>query len=643
MKWIDRVSADNICYGCGGCEQICPVHCIAMEPDEMGFLYPHVDEARCIGCGQCEKLCPALHYEDKVELSCKVYECRSKDEEVLRKSSSGGVFYGLAKHVIEQGGVVFGAAFDENWQVFHTYADKIANLDALCRSKYAQSRMGDAYVQVAEFLKKDREVLFAGTPCQVAGVKNYIQVLTARGELQESACQRLLTADFICGSIWSPLVFERYLDELREQNHSDIMELYCRDKEGMKWTDYGTTVCFANGRVHKRIGPEDYYKGGAYGKLYTRSSCFQCKYKDMNSGSDLTMGDMFYDHRSYTPEEERGLSLLILKTQKGKDLFQVVSSWYIYNSIGLEDMAQKNHLWAQHQEHPRAEEFRRRFVSRQYDTLERLVWSCLPVSGREELENCRRYYGVFGGWNTRETLRRLVDDRGRNKLTYHICRSSLISLYAPPVSEEDLIDRGNAFRYDSVCLDFNKNYRIHMREYLERIDILLVDFMEERFDLLYDKSSGSLVTDSDAFRECAELLQRKECRFEPSGFTEDERIERWKSSCLRWIEDLSVCLKPGQIVLMKQFLTEKKGHNGSIVEEYERELLEIRKINGRLEECYAFFEEQLPGIHVLELTDNRLCYTDIMHRYGCIPSHLNEDAYDELAEQLLDVIVQQWR
>lgn len=640
-EMIDDCLDKSLCCGCGGCEQICPVHCISMESDEMGFLYPHVDEASCIGCGQCEKVCPVLHDENKVELSCKVYECRSKDEEVLRKSSSGGVFYGLAKHVIEQGGVVFGAAFDENWKVSHTYADNLADLEALCRSKYAQSRMGDAYVQAAEFLKKGRTVLFAGTPCQAAGVKNYMRVLTARGGLPQSACQRLITADFVCGSIWSPLVFERYLDELREQNHSDIIEFYCRDKEGMKWSDYGTTVRFANGGVHKRIGPEDYYKMGAFGKLYTRPSCFQCKYKGMNSGSDLTMGDMWYDKQKYKPEEEKGFSLLILKTEKGKELFRSVSHEYVHRRIGLEDMKEKDHLWAQHREHPRAEEFRRRFVSRQYDTLEQLVWSCLPVSGREELEDRQRKYGVFGGWNTRETLRRLVDDRGRNKLTYHVCRSSLISLYAPTVSEETLIDRGNAFRYDSVRLDFNKNYRLHMQEYLKQTDILLVDFIEERFDLLYDKSSGSLVTDSDAFRECAELSQRGDCRFEPSGFTEEERMERWKSSCLGWIEDLSECLKPRQIVLMKQFLAEKKGHNGSIVEEYERELLEIRKINGRLEECYAFFEEQLPGIHVLELTDNRLCYTDLMHRYGCIPSHLNKEAYDHLAGQLLDVIVRQ--
>lgn len=182
-----------------------------------------------------------------------------------------------------------------------------------------------------------------------------------------------------------------------------------------------------------------------------------------------------------------------------------------------------------------------------------------------------------------------------------------------------------------------------MQEYLKRTDIFLVDFMEERFDLLYDKNSGSLVTDSDAFRECAESSQRKDCRFEPSGFTEEERMERWKSSCLQWIEDLSACLKPGQIIVLKQFLAEKKGHNGSIVEEYECELPKIRKINRRLEECYTFFEEQVPGIHVLELTDDRLCYTDLMHRYGCIPSHLNKDAYDDLAGQLLDVMVQQYR
>lgn len=629
------------CYGCGGCEQICPVSCISMEPDEMGFLYPRVDGERCIGCGQCENVCPALHYEDRVELSCKVYECRSKDEEVLRKSSSGGVFYGLARYVIERGGVVFGAAFDENWQVFHTCAENLADLEALCRSKYAQSRMGDAYAQTAEYLKSGREVLFAGTPCQAAGVKNYIRVLTGRGELLEPAFRGLITADFVCGSIWSPLVFAKYLEELREQNQSDIVELYCRDKEGMKWSDYGTTVRFADGSTHKRIGPEDYYKMGAFGKLYTRPGCFQCNYKGMNSGSDLTMGDMWYDRQKYVPEEENGLSLLILKTEKGKEIFEAVSSRYEYRRIGLEDMKEISHLWAQHQEHPRAEEFRRRFISRQYGSLEHLVWSCLPVSGREELEDRRRNYAIFGGWNTREVLRRLVDDRGRNKLARHICRSSLISLYAPPAEGDALTDRGNSFRYEAVRLDFSKDFRLRMREYLKDIDVLLIDFMEERFDLLCDRRSGSLVTGSDAFWECAGNLREGggEHTFLPSEFDEKARMERWKQDCLRWIEDLSAYVKPEQIILCKQFLAEKKGHGGSIVEEYERELPEIRKINRRLDEYYAFFIESLPGIKVLELTDDRLCYTDLMHRYGCIPSHLNNEAYDNLAGQLLDAIV----
>lgn len=639
MKQIDGVSVENLCCGCGGCEQICPVHCISMEPDEMGFPYPHVDEERCIGCGQCEKVCPALHYENRVELSCKVYECRSKDEEVLRKSSSGGVFYGLASYVIEHGGVVFGAAFDENWQVFHTCAENLSDLEALCRSKYAQSRVGDAYAQTAEFLKSGRKVLFAGTPCQAAGVKNYIRVLIGRGEFPETASRGLLTADFVCGSIWSPSVFAAYLEELREQHQSNIVELHCRDKEGMKWSEYGTTVRFADGSIYKKTGPEDYYKNGAYSKLYTRPVCFQCKCKSMNSGSDLTMGDMFYDHRSYTPEEERGLSLLIAKTEKGKEIFEAVSSGYVYRRIGLEDMKQISHLWAQHQEHPRAEEFRGRFLSRQYDSLEHLVWSCLPVFGREELEDRRRNYAVFGGWNTREALRRLVDDRGRNKLAHHICRSSLISLYATPAESDAIIDRGNAFRYEAVCLDFSKDFRLRMREYLRGIDVLLIDFMEERFDLLCDKNSGALVTDSDAFRECAVELRGGERAFTPSGFDEEARMQQWKQACLRWIEDLAACVKPGQIILVKQFLAEKKGHGGSIVEEYERELPEIRKNNRRLEECYAFFIERLPGIHVVELTDDRLCYTDLMHRYGCIPSHLNNEAYDHLAEQLLDAIV----
>lgn len=128
-------------------------------------------------------------------------------------------------------------------------------------------------------------------------------------------------------------------------------------------------------------------------------------------------GIITYNGHSYRPEEEKGLSLLILKTQKGENIFQAINSQYVCRRIGLEKMGQKERLWMQHQEHHRAKEFRSSFLMGEYNTLEELVWSSLLVSGKKELEAFRRNYAVFGGWNTREVLRRLVDDSGRNKLS----------------------------------------------------------------------------------------------------------------------------------------------------------------------------------------------------------------------------------
>ena len=193
------------CCGCNACVQACPKQCIEMHEDDEGFLYPRVDTTRCIDCGKCEKVCPVINQAEP-HRPIKVYAAINPDEEIRRQSSSGGIFTLLAEQTIKEGGVVFGARFDESWQVTHDYTESIEGLASLRGSKYVQSCIGDTFLKAEAFLKQGRKVLFTGTPCQISGLKKYLH----------KEYENLLTVDFVCHGVPSPLIWQKYLSETLE-------------------------------------------------------------------------------------------------------------------------------------------------------------------------------------------------------------------------------------------------------------------------------------------------------------------------------------------------------------------------------------------------------------------------------------------
>ena len=147
-----HISEKKNCCGCSACVQRCPKQCISLTEDEEGFLYPYVNEESCVECGLCEKVCPILNPQEE-NYPLQVIAAKNTNTEERLGSSSGGLFLPLAKSIINEGGIVFGADYDSNWEVHHVGVENISGLYALMMSKYLQSRIENTYKEAEKFLK----------------------------------------------------------------------------------------------------------------------------------------------------------------------------------------------------------------------------------------------------------------------------------------------------------------------------------------------------------------------------------------------------------------------------------------------------------------------------------------------------------
>ena len=299
------------CCGCSSCVQSCPKKCITLRQDGEGFHYPSVDEASCIGCGKCEKACPMLHEEEKREPEG-TFAAVNPDEAVRLHSSSGGIFSLLSEYVIGRGGVVFGAAFNEKWEVVHGYSETLGGLAAFRGSKYVQSRIGTAYSDAERFLKDGRLVLFSGTPCQIAGLRRYLG----------KGYGNLLAVDFICHGVPSPGIFNEYLDV--KSRKGKITGVNFRDKAA-GWKTYSVTFEYAGADSGRDscVYNKDPYMIGFLSNLTLRPSCYDCRFREGRSGSDITLGD-FWGINKIRPDldDDKGLSLVTVRTPQAAEILR---------------------------------------------------------------------------------------------------------------------------------------------------------------------------------------------------------------------------------------------------------------------------------------------------------------------------------
>lgn len=322
-----QIKEKSNCCGCQACGDVCPKQAIAFKIDQEGFWYPEVDRHLCVDCGLCERVCPCLN-DKEPQRPFAVFAAVNPDEEVRMESSSGGVFWMLVKQTIEEGGVVFGAAFDEEWMVCHSSAETLTDAKKYRGSKYVQSRLSGCYMEAQRVLKQGRKVLFSGTACQIAGLKNYLN----------KDYPNLLNVDVVCHGVPSPGIWNDYIK--LKSNNKDIRRIIFREKTS-GWRNYDFLVDFSDGSNIRESHNRNLYMQGFLSDLYLRPACHNCKFKQGRCGSDMTLGDFWGIEKVFpNMDDNLGVSVVLVNSSRGESYLKKMD--IIRKEVDYENAVKEN-------------------------------------------------------------------------------------------------------------------------------------------------------------------------------------------------------------------------------------------------------------------------------------------------------------
>lgn len=357
MNNITKLDKD-LCTGCSSCQQACPKGCIKMSNGTNGFLYPSLDSDVCVDCGKCLKVCPAYSKQPS-RTPLDSYVAYNNNEGLRMKSSSGGVFIEIAKYVLQNDGVVFGAVFDCDWNVHHVSATSMDEVYPMMGSKYVQSRIENTFKETKEALIGEKMVLFSGSPCQIAGLHKFLV----------KKYDNLLTMDFVCHGVPSPGIWKEYLKNAFSLNTavkavdgkntvlnsslnatSPIGDIKFRDKTD-GWEKFRFVVrsksaskADQNSVLLSATYSDNHYMRGFLNDLYLRESCYHCPARSFSSLSDITIGDFWGVHKLGMDDlnDDKGLSVVTINTQKGINLFNEISSELTFKKLTFDQVIVSN-------------------------------------------------------------------------------------------------------------------------------------------------------------------------------------------------------------------------------------------------------------------------------------------------------------
>lgn len=313
IKMITLFNNKEECCGCTACKSVCPKQAITMEPDEDGFLYPVINRNLCIECRLCKRVCVFQIPQRADKKPIATYAAIHKDQEILKNSSSGGVFAALASIVLESKGIVFGCTMNENLESEHIKITSMTELRKIQGSKYVESNVKETFSEVKGYLQEGKKVLYTGTPCQIDGLKSYLK----------TDYSNLITADLICHGVPSNKFFKGYFNYLEKKNNAKVVDFKFRDKTKNGMSCVGKVTFSKKGKVYEKklIYTLDYFYNYFMYGVISRESCYRCPYASSNRPADFTMGDYWGIEEAHSEiDTKNGVSVLLVNSSKGMSL-----------------------------------------------------------------------------------------------------------------------------------------------------------------------------------------------------------------------------------------------------------------------------------------------------------------------------------
>lgn len=329
---------EKSCCGCGSCFQSCPKHCITMQENERGFLLPEVDESLCVNCGLCVRSCPEIEQPKPYSVK-KAYAAVARNMPMLKKSTSGGIFGVMSLAVLNQGGVVYGCAWGDNFKAEHIRITAVDDLYLIQQSKYLQSDTANTFVQVKNDLLNNIMVLYSGTACQIAGLRKFLK--------QEY--DNLLTVEVACHGVPSPGLFRKYIDWIEKNTGKKVSDYQFRNKEKHKKGEhYKYCVTFADESKKYGFSKEDAYYGSFLEGRTLRCTCYNCKYKNNERIADIMLSDYWGIEREHKDfPAQNGASAVVLCSDAAIDLFSSIKDSLIFKDSSFEQITKHNHSLVQ--------------------------------------------------------------------------------------------------------------------------------------------------------------------------------------------------------------------------------------------------------------------------------------------------------
>lgn len=330
-----NITNKELCNGCNTCTVVCPIdECIIMNMDNEGFFYPKVNIKICVDCDKCEKACPyipelnfiktePIRYEKPV-----VYAAYSKNHEVRLDSTSGGIFSELAFKMFDQDGYVGGAVYNEDNSVSHILTNDREKLIDIRSSKYTFSLTDELFPEVKKQLKDGNKVLVCGTPCQIAGLYTFLK----------KDYENLITCDFICKSVNSTKVFQKYIEWLENKYQSKAKKIKAKDKT-TGWHKFSMRVDFENGKSYVADRYNDpFFVGYLQTELFTMEACYSCQFRGFPRPADITLADFWgIENIDKSMDQDLGTSLIIINSKKGKDYYELLGDSIVSKQFTLKD------------------------------------------------------------------------------------------------------------------------------------------------------------------------------------------------------------------------------------------------------------------------------------------------------------------